>query len=650
MFKAAFVSALSTFLLSSFSPAAMDCSALLGKDPNTVLIPDILQVTNTSKIQYNGKLTMAYLYQMIETQYGPLTAKPVLTGLNWDAMKIQGLKDVANYKTTLDQYYAMADFLYKFNDAHVSIEIPSTLKARLPLQITSHEDKLLVGFVGDSYPTNVRQLGIADEIIAINGMSPSEFQKQFPTFNAAGNDVTNRTMFGLRLSSLSESSGLPLSKLQWKDINFTVRSFKDKNDIYDVRIPFQWEGLGLIAKSYDVNDPSPAPVFALSKKLEDPNQKLAPKTLSIVDKAHNLLRAEATSIVREIGSKPRELEKGMGQRVEIGARKPFFKLPENFVEMKLPMAMKVPPLNAFVSLEGFLAGTFQRGGKTVGFLRIPSYTPDSILNMATTLRYIMGRLQKETDYLVIDQTNNPGGMVILSDLIIKSLTGQYDKNKHMRFAVKPSDKFLRQYAEMITEIAKNEDKLFTDAEVKEIVTELAGEFNKIRKAQVEQKSLCEPVSMLAISVYAERSFDKALFKIPFIGGLLKRVSGIDLREHQTYTKPVYFAINELDFSGGDATPAGLADYGRVTLVGTRHNTKTAGAGGTVEKFSIRAAIDAMIHLTTSLMTRATGRPVENVAVEADINVPVIQADVANNFATYFERFMQRIEQHRATGR
>lgn len=650
MSKAAFVSALSAFLLSSFSTAAMNCDALLGKDPSTILIPDILKVTNTSKLQYNGKLTMAYLYQMIETQYGPLSAKPVLTGINWDKMKVQGLKDVANYETTLDQYYAMANFLYKFNDAHISIEIPSTLRAKLPLQLTSHEDKILVGFVSESFPASLRKLEVADEIIAINDMSPLEFQKQFPGFNANGNDVTNKTLFALQLSNLSEASGFPLSKLNWQNIKLTVRSFKNKHDIYDVRVPYQKEGIGLIGKDYDGKDPSPEPVVGIYKRAEDPNQKLAPKTLSIVDKAHSLFKTEATGVLRQLGAKAREPEQGLGKKVEIGGRDPFFKLPENFQEMKLPLAMIVPPLNSLVNLKSFLAGTFVRNGKTVGFLRIPSYTPDSVLNMATTLRYIIGRLEKETDYLVIDQTNNPGGMVILSDMIIKALNGSYNKDKHMRFAVKPSDKFLRQYAEMMEEIIKNEDGLFTNDEIKEIVTGLNGEYSKIRKAQVEQRELSEPISMLAISEYAERSFDKALFKIPFLGALALKFTGIDLRKHQTYTKSVYFTINELDFSGGDATPAIFSDYGRGTLVGTRNNTKTAGAGGTVEKFSIRAAIDVVIHLTTSLMARATGRPVENVAVEADINVPIEQADVANGFATYFERLMQRIEQHLAIGK
>lgn len=650
MSKAAFVSALSAFLLSSFSTAAMNCDVLLGKDPSSLKISDILSVTNDSKLQYNGKLTMTYMYQVIETQYGPLNAKPALAYINWDAMKVEGLKRVSTYKTTLDQYYATADFLHKFNDAHVSIEIPSTLKAKLPLQITSHEDKLLFGFLEEGYSANLRKPEIGDEIIAINDMSPGEFQKQFLDFNAAGNDVTNKTLFGLRLSSLSESGGFPLSRLQWKDMKFTVRPFKNKHDIYDVKVPYQWEGIGLIAKDYDGKDPSPSPVFALPKKVEDPNKKLAPKALAIVDKAHNLMRTEVTGVLRELGNKSKGQEKGLGQKVEIGARNPFFKLPENFKEMKLPMAMKVPPLSAFVSLDSFYAGTFERNGKTVGFLRIPSYSPDSVMNIATTLRYIIGRLEKETDYLVIDQTNNPGGMVILSDMIIKALHGSYDKNKHMRFAVKPSDKFLRQYAEMTAEIAKNEEKLFTDAEVKEIVAELAAEYNKIRQAQVEQKALSEPISMLPISIYAERSFDKALFAIPFIGALLKRVCGIDLREHQTYTKPVYFTINEIDFSGGDATPAGFQDYGRGTLVGTRNNTRTAGAGGTVESFSIRSAIDVNISLTTSLMVRADGGLVENIGVTADINVPIKQVDVVDGFSTYFERLMQRIEQHLATSK
>ncbi len=103
-------------------------------------------------------------------------------------------------------------------------------------------------------------------------------------------------------------------------------------------------------------------------------------------------------------------------------------------------------------------------------------------------------------------------------------------------------------------------------------------------------------------------------------------------------------INELDFSGGDATPAVFQDYERGLLIGTQANTQTGGAGGTVENFAIRGAHEVNLALTTSLMVRHRGALVENYGVKADHNVPITRDDIANGYAGYFERLLQLTDQ------
>ncbi len=462
--------------------------------------------------------------------------------------------------------------------------------------------------------------------------------------------MTNKAIFGLKLASLSEASGFPLSKVMPKEAKLKFRSFKNPNETYEVDIPYTYEGIGLVGKDLDRKDPNPKIVSSYRAAQEkDPSEQYAPHTTSIIYKGLNLFRTEVPNIQSEFGSVKNEKEYGIGQKIQIGSLIPSFKLPKNFKRIEVPpQVLYDPKFSAFFSPDSFFAGTFLRHGKRVGFLRIPSYSASSIGAIGTTIRYYIARLQAESDYLVIDQTNNPGGMVIMSDMLLKALCGKYNPERHMHFSVKPSQGFIRQYLELRDSIAKNEDNLLSPEEVMDFVSRLDKEYEKIYKAYTEGRDLTDPISMLVLSEYSEKTFDKALFKLPW-GPIFKAMLGVNIQEAQTYTKPVYFMINELDFSGGDATPAGFQDYGRGKLVGTHENGRTAGAGGTVEEFSIRSVIEMALHWTTSLMVRPGGKLVENYGVHADFSVPLTQQDIANNQANYFDRVLTRIEADMAQG-
>ncbi len=98
-------------------------------------------------------------------------------------------------------------------------------------------------------------------------------------------------------------------------------------------------------------------------------------------------------------------------------------------------------------------------------------------------------------------------------------------------------------------------------------------------------------------------------------------------------------INELDFSGGDATPANLVDYGRVTTIGVN----TAGAGGAVVQNGSTIQLPFTFSLTNSLMLRANGEYVENIGVAPDVPFELTVEDYVNEFENVFERFMKEVD-------
>jgi hypothetical protein len=248
--------------------------------------------------------------------------------------------------------------------------------------------------------------------------------------------------------------------------------------------------------------------------------------------------------------------------------------------------------------------------------------------------------------------------VILSDWVVKSLTGSYDTSRHLRFAVKPTQGFLRQYAEMVDQVRRNEDGVLTQAEANSFAEQLQAEYVKIERAKHEDQILSEPITMTMFSEYFETVLTRAMqtsepltVLSQMYGPQLAPLMDSIFKTPQFYPREreVYMLINELDFSGGDATPASLQDYGRAKLVGVGAG-RTAGAGGTVEQVEIRGQLEASLGLTTSLMVRTGNRTVEGSGVHADgIVIPFTRQDVIDGNAQIFERIADRIAADQAQG-
>jgi hypothetical protein len=258
---------------------------------------------------------------------------------------------------------------------------------------------------------------------------------------------------------------------------------------------------------------------------------------------------------------------------------------------------------------------------------------------------VIGRLQMETDMLLIDQTHNPGGAVAYSDWLVSSLTGKFDAVSHMKFLVRPRQGFLRMYAEMLETL---KDEKVVKKRIREKYEPKLKENLKILTEAYESNAfLSRPVDLAVFSEFVQEVLDDTLFsrisELPEYARNLpswlsgKLLDGVDITKAQVYTKPVYMMVDELDFSGGDATPAVLQDYGRVKLVGL----ETAGAGGTVEAFQ-EPLSGFGFHLTTSLMYRKNGALVENIGVKPEFNLEPSVQDYQNDFRDYFAKVMEKI--------
>lgn len=609
------------------------------------------QAPSAAKIKLDHKLEFEFnsILETIENNYGPLRLKKDSVDLDWDEAKLIYQKALKEVKNTNEYFLLVSQVFSNLKDAHVSLELPSTMTLTYPFQFVYAEGKTFVSFL----PKEMDQckVEVGDELLSINGNTPDTIRSFLSKFIGLGNEVSDKSYLTLKMNRLTEASGTPVSFL---DSPIEVFEFK-KNDGKKIQcfMDIRPKGISFIGRSFHQAPEVIPPVVKEQDLLKDWN-----KEVDDAAKANNLSENETKNLKHlnkiihlnhklfntkaSVGLDLLEASKtSEGTQVELGAKKPFFKLPKNFKRIK-PYGL----LNGLFNSSNFYAGTFKRNGKRIGFLRIPSYMPTNPAGMLMSIRYYIQKLEKKSDMLIIDQTNNPGGMVAFSDMIISHLVAKPSEQTHMKFLVRPTQDFMRTYVEMTQSILSDEEH--GEYYLKKYLPQIMSEFSKVQKVYESGEELSEPVSIKIMSDYLEDILS-SIFRNPetkkttLLGKLALGINPLkgNFTKKTVYSKPIFMWINELAFSGGDSTPAILQDYGRVKLVGVR----TVGAGGTVSPYEQGVLHQFKFKLTTSLMYRPMNKKtkyVENYGVTPDINFSLTAKDVKENYENTFERFLTTI--------
>lgn len=252
--------------------------------------------------------------------------------------------------------------------------------------------------------------------------------------------------------------------------------------------------------------------------------------------------------------------------------------------------------------------------KLVGYIRLPSYKGS--VDEAKEFNDLIELMQKETDALVIDQINNPGGSLFYLYSLASNLTDTPLYTPKHRISLNQKDiGFVLKYLPLF-ELIDNDD----DA-----------------KAVIGQTFDGLPVT-----------YQLAQFMLNYFRFILDQWNnGITLTEpfyvygvdfinpspYVNYTKPILLLVNELDFSGGDFFPAIMQDNNRAVLLGT----KTAGAGGIVDRTSyINMLGVSEVAFTASIAARVDQNPIENLGVTPDIEYELTADDFRYGYQGYVD--------------
>lgn len=526
---------------------------------------------------------------VFEIRYAPADWKKIYA--DWElANQIAQAKTCVNYQDpiSIKDYQRIIDQVFKSTrDYHVQAHFYSTAYAFLPFRLQGVNDRYFVTWVNSDFATiSTIPLKVGDEIVLIDGKSAKEAVEQFKIAEFGNPESETdqglaELFFTMRLGNYGHHTPKGFVKLSVRHL--------DSTELKDYSI--KWESM---------------------------NEKIDPQALMI---AKPPLKITKTSLFDMKMSTPyyegvhASLKKLWGHVLDqddnaelLGGKKSF-----------------VPVLGTILwesSSKHFHAYLFETSEhRTFGYIRIATYdgSKAAVQEFADIIKYFANT----SEALVVDQVNNPGGYVYYMYALASILSPNALEVPQHRMMITQDDVF-----EAFDTLATLETITTEEEVIDEIGDNIVG----------------YPVSLdLVNSWAASRAFiinewsEGRYFTNP---SYLDSIQYIEPNKEITYTKPILFLVNNLDFSCADFLPAILQDNKRATIFGSR----TAGAGGVVvsESHPNRFGLSSY-SITRSIAERADKNPIENLGVIPDILYEITVRDLQENYPDYSKAVIDALE-------
>ncbi|MEM6731201.1 MAG: protease-like activity factor CPAF, partial [Myxococcota bacterium] len=451
------------------------------------------------------------LARVFRDHYAPADWKAA--SRNWDVERERSIAlnaiEQKSPITPKDFHKIIARFAQAAGDYHVGARFYSTEQARLPFSVMAVQGRFFVVDVDRTYHPDF-PLEPGDEIVSFDGKPIGE---EIGTLRAELGDnvaATDTSLAALRLTARSGRVGMDVPQ---GPVTIGVKK-SDGGPTVQHQLKWDYEPERL-AKG----QPAAARFGLPGEARTSFSTEESPWARFGTMHTHHVAHPGQTD--------------GSLNRFAIGARESFIPKLGEVVWESSPSS----PFHAYIFK--------MSDGKKVGYVRIPHYNAAQ----AEVLQFIpiMARMQFQTDGLIIDQINNPGGSVGYLYSLAAMLTDEllYTPRHRMNITQREVDN-----AYNVLEI--NDSEFEAQGIPESLRNTLRDNARFIVQQWREGKTRTDPYH-LGLGDYIEPS--------PLI----------------RYSKPLMVITNELDFSGGDFFPAILQDNERAKIFGTR----TAGAGGYV---------------------------------------------------------------------
>lgn len=535
-----------------------------------------------------------FIKNTLKIQYAPLEWKSSYYGWDLDAEVAKAKSSIANKAniTVKDYQFIVKRFLNTADDYHVAIRFYSTEAAFLPFRIKGAQGRYFFTYIDRSHLSPaVYPIHEGDELISYNGRPIAEAIKNFKNLEVGGdNSIANQSIAETYFTARFGAEGHEVPK---GPVMLGVKS-KRTGKVSSYQI--MWHYL-----PEEIKNPFPQQRIAAHSAALCKKENKEKKPISLKD--HPLFQ-------KMMLSSHFENFKGLACNDDLGSRRSFIP----------PLGEKIWESDYYCP---FYAYIFEnKNGKKIGYIRIPHYI--NFDNEVDEFKHIIALMQENTEALVIDQINNPGGRLFYLYALVSMLTDQPVSAPRHRISL--TQKEIAFAIEVIPLI----ESIQTDEDARAVMGDL------LEGNQVTFQSAQFFLNYLRFIIDEWNSGN-----ITTAPTYLWGIDFIPPHPEVRYTKPIVVLINSLDFSGGDFFAAILQDSKRATLMGTQ----TAGAGGFVlqANFPNIFGIEYFTY-TASLAERTNSQVIENLGVSPDVHYELSVNDLQNNYCEYTARILETVDQ------
>src|SRR4051794_6435325 len=461
------------------------------------------------------------LAAMYAKRYAPLQWKK--EALKFDLLNLQPWLDrVRAAKDDLEFYEIEEEYGATLQDTHTYVYMNSTLRADLGITVDLYDGKVLIDGInrarlpGAAYP-----FAVGDELVSLDGKTAEEWIASLARYRAYGSPATTRRYATGAITVRSQSTYPRTGELG--DYAFAVIR-RANGDLQEYTMPWMKTGVPVLKAG-----PVPMPRAAAQPLTEE----------AFLESLHTWKLPESDPLAQtldwstEEGGEPRKFVLGSGSKM------PVFRagFPESFVA-RLGNA----------SGDFQFSGTYTAGGKTIGYLRVPSFSPS--FSPIPELERELDFMEKNTDGLVIDVMRNPGGGCYMFDLAAHLMPGPfYFFGEQIRVT---QDDLFSMESRIDSAKALHRDDW--------IINVYQSYLDAYRDAFANSGGLTRPIAACSAtgSTWPAAMTDNPPASI-------------------VYTKPLIILVDEFSISAADIFPSMMQDNGRGLLVGMR----TSGGGGSV---------------------------------------------------------------------
>jgi len=566
------------------------------------------QLTQQQKIADFKALAGLY-----DKNYGPYDWKKQVFG--FDLLNIRPwLDQVEDSPNDLAFYDICVRYVASLHDSHDEFILPSEYEAFLPITADLYDGKVLIDFVDTTVldPT-VFTFTVGDELVSVDDVRVNTWIHVLGPYsvNGSGNALSRERLAIATILDRFQGWYTFASNIQPGASAEVVIRNQSTGKTATFSIPWQTIFLPLLEEG-----PVPNPKAFLSSDSHGfaSNRLRSMKESAQLAKnpwhawsgvpAYRRLRTAAgrTSAVPTAPStrRLRQFSAKWPNHVLAGGLSPF----DSFFPLFNPPPGFQLRLGAGPADE-FLSGTFPVGNQTIGFIRIPSFSPGSEANAVQQFQNEITFFQQNTGGLVVDIMGNGGG-----DGCYVNLLAQYlipTTFQPLRLQLRATENWVEDF----------EISLF-DAEIigasQDTINTLANALSETLQALAQNRGNTVPTDALSPA---------ACF---LTGGALYPPATDASGNNLAYTKPIVVLTNNFTLSAAEFFGATLQDAQRVTVYGTRSD----GGGGNVVEYNATPYSEGHSRVTLSLGIRnhnvsSPGFPsapfIENIGV-----VPDVQAD------------------------